>query len=129
MISKRLLLTKETKGIFTNIINGYKLVEKDNLKTYELVTIPENSNFKIITFNVHTNRVQLFVHYNNKSEVLEVDYKNIIDYCIIDNNEVNSNLDAVLISDRVKYKISKENIKQIITYIIISAVFFLLGKI
>lgn len=129
MFNREILLTKETKGIFTSQVNGYKLIDKGNLKDYTSITIPENATFKVINFNVNTKRVMIFLHNKGmSSEIVEVDFKNILDYTTIDNTNVNTNVEAILISDRVKYYLSKESIKTILSYAFVILVSYFIGR-
>ena len=124
-----LLITKETKGIFTSQINGYKIVDKGNLKDYINFTIPENASFTVINFNVNTKRLVVFLHVRGmSSEVIEVDYNDILDYTTINNTNLNTNIEAMVISDRVKYVLSKESIKTLLTYILVILISYLLGR-
>lgn len=129
-MSREIVLTTQTKGTFTSKVDGYKLVEKGTLKEYILVGIPENATFKVVNFNTANNRVLLFLHRRGMtSEVVEVGYKDILDNTLINNEMVNQSVDSLLISDRVKYILSKESIKTILIYVALTLSAFLAGRV
>jgi hypothetical protein len=131
MIKKQnVIITKESRGTFLTDIDGYKLIEKDGLKEYVITKVPANSNYKVINFNTNTKRLFIFSNVKGRaSEVLEVNYESILDNSIIDNSNVSSPIEGMIISDRVKYIFNKEAIKTFIIYLVAIICSYLLGRI
>jgi len=129
-LNKEVLITIQSKGVFNCGIDGYKLEDKDGLKVYEVISIPELSTFKIINFNTKTKRAVIFLQVEGfTSELVEVSYASLIDHATLNNIDVTKSVEAVLISDRVKYRFSKESVRTAITYVILAVLFFLVGRV
>ena len=76
MFDKEILITKDTKGMFTSQVDGYKVLEKDGLKKYITIAIPENTVFKVHNFNISTKRALLLLTAVGMiPEIAEVSYK------------------------------------------------------
>ena len=129
-MNKEVLITIQTKGTFNCGIDGYRLEDKDGLKVYEVISIPELSTFKVINFNTKTKRAVIFLQVEGfTSEVAEVSYTSLIDHAKLSNIDATKSVEAILISDRIKYKLSKESVRTAIIYIILALASFLVGRI
>jgi hypothetical protein len=129
-MNKDVLITIQTKGTFNCGIDGYRLEDKDGLKVYEVISIPELSTFKVINFNTKNKRAVIFLQVEGfTSEVAEVSYASLIDHATLNNIDATKSVEAILISDRVKYRLSKESVRTVVTYIILAVLSFLIGRV
>ena len=128
--NQKILITKETKGIFLKETEGYKVVEKDGTKEFVQIKIPVNSTYNVVNFNTVTKRVLIFLHAKGiATEVIEVDTDSLIDYSIINNENVVAPVSGILIVDRLEYRLNPEALKMILFYLVLVVGSFIVGKI
>jgi hypothetical protein len=124
---KEQIISKDTKGIFNKISICYKV---DKLNEETIINIPETTSFKVVGFNLITKRIRVFLHIKGmNTEIVELDYETILNNTILENSNIFSTIDAILIRREEKNIIRKENIDRVVFYVIMCLVMFLLGRV
>ncbi len=127
--SKTLLITKEANGTILSDCFCFVVESTNGITRYNHVNIPKGSDFRVIRYNIATERIIVYVTIKGKRDTFlaELDYNTIMNNSVLENPNIYKNIESILVKKEEVPILSRETIRDILIIVSFGISLFLLG--